>query len=435
MKINSLGHLTIGGCDTVELAKEFGTPLYVFDEEEVRNKAQAYLQAFAKLPDFEVIFAGKSFLTLGMCHLIDNLGLGLDVVSGGELYTALKAKFPVEKIYFHGNNKSKDELEMAIQAGIGRIVVDNLYELDLLAGLVKKHRCSADIYLRISPGVEAHTHTYIQTGQEDSKFGIPLAHDQALLAVKKAASIPGINLKGIHCHIGSQIFEVESFGVAIDIMVGFMKTALDHGIELTELDIGGGLGIRYTDKDVPVSIAEYGEAVVTELFKSAEKHGIRMPKLLVEPGRSIVGEAGTTLYTIGAIKDIPGVRTYVAVDGGMVDNPRVALYQAEYKAIVANKATQKANGVYSVAGKCCETGDMLIFDAELPILEPGDILAVLSTGAYNYSMSSNYNMLPRPAVVSVYEGNAELLVERETYEDLLTKHRVPERWLKTKIGV
>lgn len=428
MTVNKQGHLVIGGCDVVELAKQYGTPLYVLDEEEIIQKADQYLGALSGLADYEIIYAGKAFLTVGMCKLLTKLGLSLDVVSGGELYTALRADFPAEKIYFHGNNKSVSELRMALDAKIGRIVVDNLYELSLLSEMAQSYGIEAEILLRVTPGVEAHTHSYIQTGQLDSKFGIGLQDGQAFRAMEQAWQLPGIRVRGIHCHIGSQIFDVTSFGIAIDLMMDFMLELSQAGMAVDELDIGGGLGIRYTQDDSPVPIREFGKILTDKLLKAAKLRDIPVPKLLLEPGRSLVGEAGTTLYTVGTIKDVPGIRTYASVDGGMGDNPRVALYQAEYTGIVANKANGNQDFVYTIAGKCCESGDMLIFDAKLPQLQAGDVLAVLSTGAYNFSMASNYNMLPRPAVVTVYQGSSELVVERESYEDLIRLHKTPARW-------
>ncbi len=429
MKVNTNGYLEIGGCDVVELAKQYGTPLYIFDEETVVKKAEEYTACLQELPDSEVIFAGKAFLTVGMCRLLDSLGLSLDVVSGGELYTALQAEFPAGRIYFHGNNKSSDELKMALQAGVGRIVVDNIQELNLVSNFAQEMGIRAKILLRVTPGVEAHTHSYIQTGQLDSKFGIGMQSEQALAVVQLADTLPGIDLRGVHCHIGSQIFDISCFDVAIDLMVQFLAQVLRNGIQLHELDLGGGLGVRHTIDDEPVSIAEFGDLLVTSVKQATNKYQIPVPKIMIEPGRSLVGEAGTTIYQVGAIKEIPGIRTYASVDGGMGDNPRVALYQAKYHVIAANKANKTADKIYTIAGKCCESGDMLVHDAPLPTLEAGDILAILSTGAYNYSMASNYNQLPRLAVVTVYKGSSDILVERETYADLVRLHSIPARWV------
>jgi diaminopimelate decarboxylase len=368
----------------------------------------------------EVIYAGKAFLTMGMCKIIEEEDLSLDVVSGGELYTAISAEFPAKRIYFHGNNKSYEELRMAVKYGVGRIIVDNFYELEMLKDLAKKQRSKIKILLRITPGIEAHTHDYIKTGQLDSKFGFGLENGHAVMAVEHALSSKGIKLMGFHCHIGSQIFEREPFNMAAEVMLKFARDIHESfGIETSEIDFGGGFGIKYTDDDRPLSVENYLETLVDSVKLWSEKLNIRVPKILIEPGRAIVGAAGTTLYTVGSIKNIPGVRKYISVDGGMSDNIRPALYGAKYSAMIANKAGNPPEEKVSVAGKCCESGDMLIWDIELPRVVPGDILAIFCTGAYHYTMSSNYNMLPRPAVVFVKDGSAQLMVQRETYEDLL----------------
>ncbi|HHT36212.1 MAG: diaminopimelate decarboxylase [Candidatus Wallacebacter cryptica] len=426
--INQAGHLVIGGCDLVDLASQYGTPFYLLDEERLVSNINRYKQAFSKLPNCEIIYAGKALLTVGIARFMANQGLSLDVVSGGELYIALQAGFPPERIYFHGNNKSPAELESALQAGVGRIVVDNLYELEVLSGLAEKLGRKADILLRIIPGVEAHTHTYIQTGQLDSKFGISIAHNQAVDAVKKAAAAPNLNLRGLHCHIGSQIFELESYAKTVEVMVGLMAEAAKLGIRLSELDLGGGLGIKYVPEDHPASVQALGDLLTESLADACGSHGIPMPKVMVEPGRSLVGDAGVTVYRVGSIKENIGGRTYAAVDGGMGDNPRVALYQAKYHAVVVNKADQEPEKLYTVVGKYCESGDVLINNIKLPRLEPGDLLAVFSTGAYNYVMASNYNAVPRLPLIAVYKGTSDILVERECYEDLVRLHRIPARW-------
>ncbi|AYO30676.1 diaminopimelate decarboxylase [Biomaibacter acetigenes] len=420
-RINELNHLEIGGCDTVDLAREFGTPLYLMDEEYIRKNCRLYKHTLSKLHEnSEVIYAGKAFLTMGMCKIIEEEDLSLDVVSGGELYTAISAEFPAKRIYFHGNNKSYEELRMAVKYGVGRIIVDNFYELEMLKDLAKKQRSKIKILLRITPGIEAHTHDYIKTGQLDSKFGFGLENGHAVMAVEHALSSKGIKLMGFHCHIGSQIFEREPFNMAAEVMLKFARDIHESfGIETSEIDFGGGFGIKYTDDDRPLSVENYLETLVDSVKLWSEKLNIRVPKILIEPGRAIVGAAGTTLYTVGSIKNIPGVRKYISVDGGMSDNIRPALYGAKYSAMIANKAGNPPEEKVSVAGKCCESGDMLIWDIELPRVVPGDILAIFCTGAYHYTMSSNYNMLPRPAVVFVKDGSAQLMVQRETYEDLL----------------
>lgn len=391
------------------------------DEELIRRNCRTYRDNLQKLhSNSEVIYAGKAFLTMGMCQLIEEEGLSLDVVSGGELYTAIKAGFPPSKIYFHGNNKSIEELNMALEFGVGHIVVDNFYELELLKTLTKNKHKRVRILLRLTPGIEAHTHDYIKTGQNDSKFGFSLENGQAFMAVERALNIKSLKLMGFHCHIGSQIFEKEPFEIVAKILMKFASELHEKlGFVIKELDFGGGFGIKYTDKDKPLNICEYLECIVNSVKNLSNKYGIPMPKIMIEPGRAIVGPAGTTLYKVGSIKDIPGVRKYVSIDGGMSDNIRPALYGSKYSAMVANKAGKSSEELVSIAGKCCESGDMLIWDIKLPKVMPGDIIAVFSTGAYNYSMASNYNMTPKPAVVFVRNKKAKLMVKRESYDDLL----------------
>lgn len=434
MQKNERGRLVIGGCDAVELVREFGSPLYVMDEEFIRNNCRNYYESFTgTYPNSQVIYASKAFLTTAMCHLIESEGLGLDVVSSGELFTALKAGFPVEKIYFHGNNKTFEELKLALESKVGRIVADNLFELDNINKIAAALRIKANILLRITPGIEAHTHEYIQTGQIDSKFGLVMSNGQAMEGIKRALELENINLKGLHCHIGSQIFELESYQHAAEVMMEFLhKVSQETGQQMEELNLGGGFGIYYASGDKPGSVKTYATIVMETIKRLAGEYSFPVPKVIVEPGRSIVGEAGTTLYTIGPVKDIPGVRKYVAVDGGMTDNPRPALYQARYEAVLANKLDAPKEEEVSIAGKCCESGDMLIWDLHVPAVQPGDILAVFCTGAYNYAMSSNYNRIPRPAVVLVRDGHADLIVRRESMDDLLRNDVVPERMKKNK---
>jgi len=427
--VTKQGHLEIGGCDTVELAKQFGTPLYIMDEAHIRNICRQYHSSFVKgQENTEVIYASKAFSTLAMCRIIDEEGLGLDVVSGGELYTALQANFSAARIYFHGNNKSAQELEMAIKAGVGRIVVDNFYEMGILNDLAKELNQIVAVLLRVTPGIEAHTHEYIQTGQIDSKFGFTLPNGTADQAIDLALSYSNLTVKGIHAHIGSQIFELDSFRHEVEIMIHYMGDILRRtGCLLQELNLGGGFGIYYAAGDVPAQISEYAKTVQDALADACQTQNFPRPKIIIEPGRSIVGTAGTTLYTVGSIKEISGVRKYVAVDGGMTDNPRPALYQARYEAVLANRANEETVEVVSVTGKCCESGDMLIWDIDLPKAQSGDLLAVSCTGAYNYSMSSNYNRLIRPAVVLVEDGQVDVIVKRETYADLLRNDVLPAR--------
>jgi diaminopimelate decarboxylase len=436
MKINHKGHLEIGGCDVVDLAQEFGTPLYIVDEQEIRDNCRAYTDAFRKFyPNSETIYAGKTFLTTAMCKIIEEEGLGLDVVSGGELYTALQAKFPTNRIYFHGNNKTPDEIELALDNKVGKIVVDNLVELRMLNQICEEKQTTAQILIRVTPGIEPETHSYIQTGQLDSKFGFGLTNGQTMEAIKEILNMPSLSLLGLHCHIGSQIFGMESYKVTTEIMVDFLEQVRKElGITLTELNLGGGLGIKYTSEDQPPSVDTHIEVIVNALKDRTAKYSYPLPKLVDEPGRSIIGTAGSTIYTVGTIKEVPGIRKYVAVNGGMVDNPRPALYNAKYEAIIANKANLPPQELVSIAGKCCESGDMLIWDIELPKPKTGDILLVSCTGAYNYSMASNYNRIPRPAVVLVNDGRADLIVKRETYSDLIRNDLIPER-LKNKDSV
>ncbi|NMB34911.1 MAG: diaminopimelate decarboxylase [Firmicutes bacterium] len=424
LQVNDKQHLEIGGCDTVELAAEFGTPLYVMDEGLIRANCRRYRQALQRYyrRGGKVIYAGKAFLTLAMAKLVQEEELGLDVVSGGELYLALKAGFPAGDLYFHGNNKTGEELQEALRAGVGRIVIDSLPELEELLGLIRsvqpqEHKTA--VLLRVKPGVEARTHDYIQTGQDDSKFGLSFA--EAKEAVRRVlAAAPFLELKGFHCHIGSQIFEISSFGLAAQSMLRFMADVrAETGYVAGELDMGGGLGIRYQPEDKPPSIETFVQEVAGAVEKAAGKENYPLPELLLEPGRSIVGEAGLTLYRIGVIKNIPGIRRYCAVDGGMMDNIRPALYQALYTAVLANKAGQDPVEKVTIAGKACESGDLLIEDIYLPAVEKGDILATLSTGAYCYALANNYNCHPRPAVLFVRNGERRLVVRRETNADLV----------------
>ncbi len=431
MEINEQGHLVIGGCDTVELAQEFGTPLYIMDEDQIRRTCREYYRSFvSRHGNAEVIYASKTFSTVAMCHIIKEEGLGLDVVSGGELYTALAAHFPVERIYYHGNNKTPQELETALEARVGRIVVDNFRELELLNALAAQHQRVVDVLVRVTPGIEAHTHEYIQTGQIDSKFGFTLPNGDAMRAIKGVIDADHLNFRGVHCHIGSQIFELASYSYTAQVMLELSQQIYQEtGVYVRELNLGGGFGIYYASGDDPAQISDYADLVMTTVSETADALGLPVPKVIVEPGRSIAGPAGTTLYTVGSLKDIPGVRKYVAVDGGMADNPRPALYQSCYEAIVANKASLAPETVVSITGKCCESGDMLIWDIELPEVVSGDLLAVSCTGAYNYSMSSNYNRLARPAVVLVKDGQADVIVQRETYADIVRNDVVPARLL------
>ena len=420
MEIES-NELCIGGISCSDLVKEFGSPLYVMDENLLISTCKSYYDNFkCKENHNRVAYAGKAFLTKAMCKLVNEQGLYLDVVSGGELFTAYKAGFPLNKVYFHGNNKSRGEIELGVKLGVGRFVVDNLDEMKMLNEEAGKNNIKQDIYLRLTPGIEAHTHDYIKTGQIDSKFGFAPVGETIMNAVKLALDCENLNLKGLHCHIGSQIFETEPYKDAVEIMMNFMKEIKDQtGHIIPELDLGGGFGIHYTDEDKPREPKEYCEVILNKVDEVCSRLNIERPILTIEPGRSIVGNAGITLYTIGAIKNIEGVRTYVSVDGGMTDNIRPALYGAKYEMAIANKIDEKANTTVAIAGKCCESGDIFIEDICIQKPEIGDILAVFSTGAYGFSMSSNYNKNPKAPVVFIKDGVVRLVSKRQSYEELL----------------
>lgn len=420
MKIEN-NELYIGGLGASKLSEEYGTPLYVIDEELVRSNCRRYYDAMkCKEKGNKVTYAGKAFINMSMCNLVNEENLCLDVVSGGELYTAYKAGFPLEKVYFHGNNKSYYEIDLGIKLGVGRFVVDNIYELETINDIAKKYGKVQEICLRITPGVDAHTHKYIKTGQFDSKFGFPIINNIILDAIKKAIKLDSINLSGLHCHIGSQIFDIEPFEDATEIMLNLIDDIRKSlGYEIKELDLGGGFGIYYTKFDKPKEIEEYCLAILNKAYEVCKRLDLDMPILNIEPGRSIIGNAGLTLYTVGAIKEVPNVGRYVSVDGGMSDNIRPALYGADYEALVANRVFDSNKEVVKVVGKCCETGDVLLNSIEMPIIRTGDILAIMSTGAYGYSMANNYNKIPKAAVVSVRDGNSKVMCLRETYEDLI----------------
>jgi diaminopimelate decarboxylase len=422
---NAAGHLEIDGCDIVDLVQVFGTPLLVYEEKSIRDQCQRYMKAFAEhTQDYEIIYASKAFSCVAVAQMVLEEGLSIDVSSGGEYHVAKVAGFPAGKIFFHGNNKTRAELEYALAGGVGYVVIDSFQEMALLDGMAGA-RCERQrVLLRITPGVEAHTHSYIQTGQVDSKFGFGLDEGVAMEAIRRAMEAPNLDLIGLHAHIGSQIFELEGFRKAIEILVGLIAEAnAAHGFECRYLNIGGGLGIRYTDEDMPSSIGDYAAVKVEGVRKEMAARGLPMPRVLIEPGRSIVGKAGITAYEVGTIKEIPGVRTYVSVDGGMSDNIRPMLYDAVYQGMLANKADAPADTRVTVAGKHCESSDILIRDAVLAKPEPGDILVMPATGAYCYAMASNYNGNPRPAVILVNEGQARVIIERESYSDLVAKQR------------
>lgn len=413
--------LFVGEVTCRELKEKYETPLYIFDEDLVRSNAREYIKEFRVSENKNrVAYAGKAFLPIYMCKLIDEEGLYLDVVSSGELYTAKKANFPMEKILFHGNNKTAEEVEMGLEFGVGRFVVDNYYELDLLEKICEKKNKRQAIYFRITPGIEAHTHDYIQTGQIDSKFGFALSTGAFYRAVEKVREYKHIDLVGIHAHIGSQIFEIEPYLDEVEIMMNLVKELSDkYDVELKEVDLGGGFGVYYTDKDNPKPIKEFCEKILKKADETCSNLGIQVPILIIEPGRSMVANAGSTLYTVGAIKEIEGVRTYVSLDGGMTDNIRPALYQAEYECLITDKVNDLPEKTVTIAGKCCETGDLLIKNINMPSIKTGDLLLITSTGAYGYSMASNYNKIRKPAVVSVSGEVAKLICKRQSYEELL----------------
>ncbi|NEW06142.1 diaminopimelate decarboxylase [Paenibacillus sp. SYP-B3998] len=431
-KINDQGHLQIGGVDATQLAAKYGTPLYVYDEALVRQRCNEFVEAFkASGLKFQVAYASKAFCVMAMCRIVEEEGMSLDVVSEGELFTALQAGFPAERIHFHGNNKTVEEIEMAIEAKIGCFVVDNFIELHMLDAIAGEKRQKVKILLRITPGVEAHTHEYISTGQTDSKFGFDLGNGTALRAIQEASQLSNLELLGVHSHIGSQIFEVEGFHMAAEKVAGFaVEVRAQTGVTFKVINLGGGFGIRYVEGDTPLPVAVYVKAITDAIKENFGSNDYPLPEIWTEPGRSIVGDAGTTLYSIGTTKEIPGVRKYVAVDGGMTDNPRPALYESEYEAMLANRATEQPDEVVSIAGKCCESGDMLIWDLKLPKVSKGDLLAVSCTGAYNYAMASNYNRIRRPAVVFVKDGQSDLVVKRESFDNLVSNDVIPAKMKK-----
>ena len=418
LSINSLGHLTIGGRDTVELAEEYGTPLYVMSEEAIRESCRRYRRSIEEHYGGRGM-AAKAFCCKAICRVAAEEGMGLDVVSAGELYTARQAGFPMERVLFHGNNKTAGELAMALEYGVGRIVADNLTELRMLEAMAAGS-AAPGVMLRVKPGIDAHTHSFIRTGQIDSKFGFALETGEAMAAAEEAAAAKNLRLLGLHCHIGSQIFDIEPFCHAARVMLSLMAEIRQRtGLTLRELNLGGGFGIQYIPENDPQPLDRYMAEVSRVVMEACRELDFPTPYIILEPGRSIVGPAGITLYRVGGIKEIPGVRTYLSVDGGMGDNPRYALYQADYTFTAAAKADRPKTQRVTVAGRCCESGDLLGENVPLQEVEPGDLLAVLCTGAYNYSMASNYNRVPRPPVVMVGQEGARLVVRRETLEDIL----------------
>lgn len=422
LSVNEKGHLTAGGIDTVELAEKYGTPLYVMDEQLIRKSCRSFKSSIDRFYGGNglVCYASKAFCCKEMCRIMKEEGIGLDVVSIGELYTAVKSGFDCDKICFHGNNKTDEELGFAIDHHIGHIIVDNISELERLNAIAKSKGITAKIMFRIKPGIDAHTHSFVKTGQIDSKFGFALETGEAFEAVKKAISSGNIVLRGLHCHIGSQIFDIDPFEAAAEVMLKFIaKIKNELGFEINELNLGGGFGIKYLESHDPVPYETYMERVSEAVHRCCKELGINLPFILIEPGRSIAGPAGITLYTVGARKEIPDIRTYISIDGGMCDNPRYILYQSEYEAIVANKASEPRDEKVTIAGKCCESGDLIGENMPLQHAESGDIIAVCATGAYNYSMSSNYNRIPKPPVVFINNGESRTVIKKETLEDIV----------------
>ncbi len=429
-EINNKGHLSIAGLDTIELVEKYASPLYVIDEETFRDRANKYINSIKKYyKDFLVLYAAKAFACTSILKLANTLNLGIDVVSGGEIYTALKANTKKEFIYFHGNNKTADELKLAVKNNIGKIICDNFYELELLQKIAKENNTTAQILIRLTPGIECHTHEYIKTGHLDSKFGFDLENlDEVLNYIKSK----GMNLvlKGFHAHIGSQIFELKPFSDTVDVLLENFKIAKEkYGFELSEINIGGGIGIKYVNEDDPITIDDWAKTTTDAIKNKCSKLNLNLPKLICEPGRSLIGPSGITLYKVGSSKQVPNGRKFISVDGGMADNPRPITYQAKYSAVVANKMNEKETELVTIAGRYCETGDILIKDINLPKVSPGDIIAVPNTGAYNYSMSSNYNMVPRPACVLLHKGKSEIIIEREDYEFVIKNQKIAN-WLQ-----
>ena len=422
LNVNEKGHLTIAGVDAVSLAEKYGTPLYVMDEDLIREHCRSFKSSIEKYynGDGMACYASKAFSCKAMCKIIKEEGIGLDVVSEGELYTAESVDFPMERVCFHGNNKTNSELRYAIEKKVGRIIVDNISELERLDKIASAADAKVNIMFRVKPGIDAHTHDFVKTGQIDSKFGVALETGEAFEIVKKALSLNNVNLVGLHCHIGSQIFDIDPFVEAAEVMIGLIeKIKLELNYEIKELNLGGGFGIKYTDEDTPVEYDKYMEKVSVKVKELCKEKNLMLPFILIEPGRSIVAPAGTTLYTLGCVKEIPNIRTYISVDGGMCDNPRYALYKSEYDVAVANKASEPKTEIVTIAGKCCESGDLIGEGMKIQKAEVGDVIAVFATGAYNYSMSSNYNRIPKPAVVMLRNGESRIVVKRETLEDII----------------
>ena len=420
-------NLTIGGCDTVELVEKYGSPLYVIDEATLRAICNDFKNAFKSYPHTRMMYASKALCTSAITKLLDSEGFGFDTVSIGEIYTVLNSGVSLSKVLFNGNNKTEEELDFAIKNDIGRISVDNFLEVKLISKIAGRYNKHVDVLLRITPGIECHTHEYIQTGQLDSKFGFDLSQlDEVIKDITQNHN--NITIRGLHAHIGSQIFEPQCFHDEIDVLIQeISRVEAKFGIKFDEINIGGGLGVKYTEKDKPPSVNEIADVIIASLEKHIEKYNIEPPTLYIEPGRSIISTSGVTLYTIGSMKQVPNMTKYVTVDGGMSDNPRPSMYQAEYYADVANKMNETKKEVVTIAGRFCESGDILIKDISLPIMETGDILCVYNTGAYNYSMASNYNRVEKPAMVLVNNTQSDIIIKRESLEDIIAHDVIPNR--------
>lgn len=426
-KVNSKKHLEIGGCDLVNLANEYGTPLYIYDEVTIRSITKSYKEAFKNYKKINMMFASKAFMTKAICRIMQEEGFGLDLCSGGEIYTAKEAGFDMSRTIFNGNNKSFDELNLAVEVGVGSFSVDNFLELAMLDNVAKSYNKVVNILLRITPGIECHTHEYIQTGHLDSKFGFDLTQiDEAIELIKD--EYENLNLVGLHSHIGSQIFEKKVYYDEIEIFFQeIARISGVHDIELTEINLGGGLGIKYTEEDEPISIYEFASVIIDSINANSKKYNITTPTIYIEPGRSVVGTAGTTLYSVGSSKQVPKGRKYVTVDGGMADNLRPSLYQAQYTVDLANRQDSESKEKVTIAGRFCESGDILAKDIILPSLEEGDLLCFYTTGAYGYSMASNYNRVLKPAAILVNNGKSDIIIDRQKYEQLCESDVIPER--------
>lgn len=420
-------NLTIGGCDMVDLAQKYGTPLYVVDEQTIRSICKDYKKAFSKYEKTNMMYASKALCNSAVSRIIASEGFGFDVVSGGEIYTLYKAGIDMSKVLFNGNNKTPEEIELAIKYGVGRFSIDNFHEVNLISEISKKYNKTVNALLRITPGIECHTHKYIQTGQLDCKFGFDLSQIDSI--IEHILNIDkNINIRGLHAHIGSQIFETKCYYDEVEVLVKeIARIEEKFGIKLDEMNIGGGLGVKYVESDNPPSVQEIADVIIKSLTENIEKYKINKPTIYLEPGRSIISTSGVTLYTVGSSKQVPNMTKYISVDGGMADNPRPSMYQAEYLAELVTSHSERDTEVVTIAGKFCESGDILINGIELPSLNAGDVLCVYNTGAYNYSMASNYNRAVKPAMVLVNNCQSDIIVYRETLEDLVSHDVIPDR--------